>query len=64
MLILKHFLFQLCLLLLFIWLHWIFVAVWGISLIAASEELLYVVVRGLPVADCGFSFCRAQALRV
>ena len=64
MLILKHFLFKMYLLLLCVWLHWIFVAVCGISLIVASEGLLYVVVPGLRVADCGFSFCRVQALGV
>ena len=49
--------FKMYLLLLCVWLHWIFVAVCGISLIVASEGLLYVVVHGLRVADCGFSFC-------
>ena len=56
--------FKMYLLLLCVWLHWIFVAVCGISLIVASEGLLYVVVHGLRVADYGFSFCRVQALGV
>ena len=40
----------------YLWLHWVFVAVGGLSLVAAGE-------RGLPFYKCtGFSFFRTQAL--
>ena len=42
------------------WLHWVFVAIHGLSLVSVSESYSLVVVQGLLIAVS--SCCRAQAL--
>ena len=44
----------------FFWLHWVFVAACGLSLVAVSGGLLFVAVHGLLIAMA--SRCRARAL--